>query len=132
MFKVELTVLVTFRDKTDKTRVLSLGDTLETTDLNRVNDLVSRGFAKISAIVEDNGKDTDANDNDSDAEGKGYQKPGKVSFRDSEYDVQDVKNALIAIGVPVAPNAGVNGLTNKIGEITEDQANALADKLTEN
>ena len=29
-----------------------------------------------------------------------------------------------------APNAGVNGLTKKIGELTDDQKAALAEKLS--
>ena len=56
--------------------------------------------------------------------------PGKVAFDGKEYNPQEIKNALIAIGVPVAPNAGVNGLTKKIGEITEDQKASLAEKLS--
>lgn len=132
MYKVILTVIETFRDKTDPKTVLSPGGTLETTDIDRVNNLVKRGFAKISAIVEDNGNDADANADDSDAGAKAIQKPGTVSFRESDYDVQTVKDALIAIGVPVAPNAGAKGISSKIGTLTDDQANALAEKLTVN
>lgn len=132
MSKVVLIVLEPFRDKTDTKKVFSRGDTLETADINRVNDLVKRGFAKITAIVdEEHGNDTNANANDSDAGAKATQKPGTVSFRDSEYDVQTVKDALIAINVPVAPNAGVKGLTAKIADLNDEQAQALADKLAE-
>ena len=126
-------VLVTFRSVTDHKTVHSQGDTLETEDVKRVNSLVSRGLAELIEAKAANEDDV-VNDAGADAGDGGKQggatTPGKVAFDGKEYDPQEVKNALIAIGVPVAPNAGVNGLTKKIGEITDDQKASLAEKLS--
>lgn len=128
-----LMVLVTFRSVTDHKTVHSQGDTLETEDVKRVNSLVSRGLAELIEAKAANEDDV-VNDAGADAGDGGKQggatTPGKVAFDGKEYDPQEVKNALIAIGVPVAPNAGVNGLTKKIGEITDDQKASLAEKLS--
>lgn len=127
-----LIALEAFRSVTDHKTVHSKGDTLETEDVKRVNSLVSRGLAELieakaaneDDVVDDAGADAGKGD------GTGTTTPGKVAFDGKEYDPQEVKNALIAIGVPVAPNAGVNGLTKKIGEITDDQKASLAEKLS--
>lgn len=126
MCVAKLKVLKPFRDKLDHKTSYPNGSILETNDPDRVNDLVKRGLAEVVAIEAkgtDNGGETDPGKN---AIGNN---PGTIIFRDEEFDVQTVKNALIAIGVSVAPNAGVNGLTKKIGELTDEQADALAGKL---
>ena len=128
-----LIALEAFRSVTDHKTVHSKGPTLETEDVKRVNSLVSRGLAELIEAKAANEDDV-VNDAGADAGDGGKQggatTPGKVAFDGKEYDPQEVKNALIAIGVPVAPNAGVNGLTKKIGEITDDQKASLAEKLS--
>ena len=131
-----LMVLVTFRSVTDHKTVHSQGDTLEIQDVKRVNNLVSRGLAEIvkveTAIEEDEpvinnpggaGKTGNAGGGDNG-------KPTTVAFDGKDYDLQVIKDALISIGVMFAPNAGVNGLTKKIGDLTDDQKAALAEKLS--
>lgn len=130
-----LIAIEAFRSVADHKTVHSKGDTLETEDVNRVNNLVSRGLAKLVSVkTAEEGNDGAKGNADA---GKGGKQGGtgtintdKVAFDGKEYDPQEIKNALIAIGVPVAPNAGVNGLTKKIGEITEDQKALLAEKLS--
>ena len=126
-----LIAIEAFRSVTDHKTVHSKGDTLETEDVKRVNSLVSRGLAQlVSAKVED-AEDMVSGAGAAGDGGKGTAtNPGKVAFDGNEYEPQVIKNALIAIGVSVAPNAGVNGLTKKIGEITEDQKALLAEKLS--
>lgn len=120
-----LLVVEQFKDKSDHKTVYNPGDHLETDDLSRVNDLVKRGLAKIETVGV-----PEENANGAGADGKGNEvTPGKVAFDGKEYDPQEIKNALIAAGVAVAPNAGVNGLTKKIGELSEEQAAALKEKL---
>lgn len=51
---VTLKVLKKFQDKDNKEKIYQVGETLSTSDLDRVNDLVSRGICSISAINEDN------------------------------------------------------------------------------
>ena len=123
-----LIALEAFRSVTDHKTVHSKGDTLETEDVKRVNSLVSRGLAEL--IEAKAAKEDDAGADAGKGDGTGTTTPGKVAFDGKEYDPQEIKNALIAIGVPVSPNAGVNGLTKKIGEITEDQKALLAEKLS--
>ena len=122
-----LTVLVTFRSVTDNKTVHSQGDTLEIQDVKRVNNLVSRGLAEIvkveTAIEEDEPVINNAGGGDNG-------KPTTVAFDGKDYDLQVIKDALVSIGVMFAPNAGVNGLTKKIGELTDDQKAALAEKLS--
>ena len=129
-----LIVLEAFRSVTDHKTVHSQGDTLETEDVNRVNNLVSRGLAKLVSVkTVEEGKDGTGAPVDA---GNGGKQEGtktnsdKVVFDGKEYDPQVIKNALIAIGVAVAPNAGVNGLTKKIGEISEEQKASLVEKLS--
>ena len=126
-----LLVLEAFKDKNDHAIVYQPGDHLETDDLSRVNDLVKRGLAEIESVgvAEDAAGDGANGGNAGGSNTGGEAKPTKVVFDGNEYEPQVIKDALIAIGVPVAPNAGVNGLTKKIGEITEEQTAALKEKL---
>jgi hypothetical protein len=129
-----LIAIEAFRSVADHKTVHSKGDTLETEDVNRVNNLVSRGLAKLVSVKTaeegNDGAKGNADAGNGGKQGGTVTNPGKVVFEGNEYDPQVIKNALIAIGVPVAPNAGVNGLTKKIGEITEDQKASLAEKLS--
>lgn len=111
---VTLKVLRKFQDKNNKEKIYQIGETLSTNDLERVNDLVSRGICSISAIKEVN---------------KEEKKPEKVSFFDKEFEIGAVKNALAEIGVSINKNAGVQAITNKLSELTEEQSKALSEIL---
>lgn len=108
---MELKVVKIFKDKENST-IYKVGDTLNVEDLNRVNDLVSRGLCVITSL-------------DAKAENTAV-----VVFLEKEYDVKVVKDALVAIGVSVAANAGVNSITKKVSELTEEQALALGNILS--
>ena len=126
-----LMVLVTFRSVTDHKTVHSQGDTLEIQDVKRVNNLVSRGLAEIVKVETAIEEDEPVINNPGGAGKTGNNgKPTTVAFDGKDYDLQVIKDALISIGVMFAPNAGVNGLTKKIGELTDDQKAALAEKLS--
>ena len=71
---VTLKVLKKFQDKDNKEKIYQVGETLSTSDLDRVNNLVSRG-------------------------------------------------------VSINKNAGVQAITNKLGELTEEQNKALSEIL---
>ena len=107
---VTLKVLKKFQDKDNKEKIYQVGETLSTSDLDRVNNLVSRGICSISAIKEAN---------------KEEKKPEKISLFDKEF----VKGALAEIGVSINKNAGVQAITNKLGELTEEQNKALSEIL---
>lgn len=111
---VTLKVLKKFQDKDNKEKIYQVGETLSTSDLARVNDLVSRGICSISAIKKAN---------------KEEKKPEKVSLFDKEFEIGAVKGALAEIGVSINKNAGVQAITNKLGELTEEQNKALSEIL---
>lgn len=111
---VTLKVLKKFQDKDNKEKIYQVGETLSTSDLDRVNNLVSRGTCSISAIKEAN---------------KEEKKPEKISLFDKEFEIGAVKGALAEIGVSINKNAGVQAITNKLGELTEEQNKALSEIL---
>lgn len=113
-YTIILDVLKAFRSVTDNDAVLSEGSTLETTDIKRVNSLVGRGLAQIASIEE---------------EGDGG-KADVVPFRGGEHDLQSVKDALTSLGIAFSPNAGVKGIAKKVEELTDEQADALEEKLS--
>ena len=107
------------------------GATVETTDVKRVNSLIKRGLAEIVSIEEinDGGKVEDGGAAGNGGDNTQKTDPSKVLFDGKEYEPQTFKEALVGIGVTCAPSIGVNGLTKKIGDLTEDQKKALAEKL---
>lgn len=87
--------------------VYKKGETFETDDLDRVNDLISR---KLCVLVSIEPKTTvDA----------------LITFKEKEYDLKQVKDALISIGISIAPNAGATSINKKLGELSEEQTQAL-------
>lgn len=113
---VVLKTLKPFRDKTNPEKNYKVGETLSTDDLERVNNLVSRGICVIVSVGE---KKQSANADGSDM----------IKLFEKEFDVEAVKTALVAIGVAVAKNAGVPGVTKKLSELTEEQTKALSENL---
>ena len=53
----------------------------------------------------------------------------KISLFDKEFEIGAVKGALAEIGVSINKNAGVQAITNKLGELTEEQNKALSEIL---
>ena len=60
---------------------------------------------------------------------KEEKKPEKISLFDKEFEIGAVKGALAEIGVSINKNAGVQAITNKLGELTEEQNKALSEIL---
>ena len=50
MVMIVLSLKRPFIDKTDKTKTYKVGETLETSDVDRVNDLVGRGLCVIESV----------------------------------------------------------------------------------
>ena len=103
-----------FRDKTNRSKIYNVGETLEVSDLDRVNDLVSRGICVITAINE---------------EKKREDKSEVVNVSGKDYALLNVKTALEAIGSPVAQNAGVKGVSNAVAKLNEEQVESLVVEL---
>lgn len=119
-----ITVLVAFEDKENPGKILNPGDTLKTGDLQRVNDIVRRGYGEIQAVEQ---PESAANVTQQEAKPK----TPVVSVLGTEYDLAKVKEALKAIDVRVAANAGAENVAKKITELTDEQVQNLSAKLSE-
>ena len=110
---MELCVKKPFIDKNDKSKTYNVGDTLQTDELDRINDLVGRGLCVIVSVG-----------------GSLPEKASeKVAFQGEEYDLNVVKAALESINSPVAKNAGVKGVTKAIDALSEESITALKEAL---
>lgn len=109
---MELKVIKPFRDKLTQKKV-NVGDVVNTDDLERVNDLVARGFCIITSV--ENSKQAD---------------PTKITLFEKEFDLKTVKDALGTMEVKVAANAGIAAVEKKIAELTEDQKKTLSETLS--
>lgn len=113
-----LKVLKPLTDKYDPEKKYKVGDVLLTDEINRVNNLVARGICVIESIKPV-------------AEKTATEGSAKIQLLDKEFEVGVVKAALASIGVDIAKNAGVTGVTKKLSELTEEQTKALSDILCE-
>lgn len=120
---MELLVNSPFRDKYNTENIYQKGDVVETEDLDRINDLVSRKLCVIQSLTSP--KSGDENQN-----GKSDEKDF-VAFGDKEYEVEQMKEALKAIGVEVHHSCGEPGVSKKIANLTEEQIEQLSAKLSE-
>lgn len=114
----ELKVLKPLTDKYNPEKKYKEGDTLLTDEISRVNDLVARGICSIVSVKPVAEK--------SQSQTEGF---NKIQLFEKEFEVEAVKTALAAIGVNVAKNAGVTGVTKKLSELTEEQNKALSEIL---
>lgn len=112
---LKLKVIQDFRDRDNVEHIHHSGDVLTLSDLNRVNDMVSR---KLCVIVSVETETVEA-----------PQPKETVSFQGASYEINVIKEALAAIGVNVAANAKAKGVENALSKLTEDQIVELSGKL---
>lgn len=118
-----LIALAVFKDKITN-KIIQPGESLQTDDLSRVNDLVKRGLCKIVSVENPTLSEPGAGDK------SGNAAAGLVEFQGAQFSVDDVKAALSEIGAGVNANAGVNGVSKKLATLTEEQIAQLQEKLT--
>ena len=111
---MELKVIKKFNGKVEG-RVLSPGDVVVTTDIDRINALVKGGYCEITSL-EDVPVDVNTGS-------------GVIEFQGTEFSLDEVKAALGAINVSVAANAGIKGVSNALGKLSEEQAATLLESL---
>ena len=114
-----LVVMTLLRDKDNPSKIYQPGETLQTEDLKRVNDLIGRKLAVLKDVlvpVQDGSNDGLSNEN--------------VNVGDSEYHYEAVKKALEAIGVKITSNAKVNGVSKAVESLTDEQKASLIDELS--
>ena len=114
----ELKVLKPLTDKYNPEKKYKEGETLLTDEISRVNDLVARGLCSIVSVK------TVSEKNQPGTEGS-----TKIQGFEKEFELEEVKAALNTIGVNVAKNAGLPGVTKKLAELTEEQNKALSETL---
>ena len=112
---LKLKVISDFRDRDNVECIHRKGETLSLSDLDRVNDMVSR---KICVIVSVETPSVEA-----------PQPKEEVSFQGTRYEINEIKDALAAIGVTVAANAKAKGVENALSKLTDEQTQALSETL---
>lgn len=115
-----LRVISKFNGK-DEGKTLNPGDTLTTDDVTRVNALVAQKLCLITSFeVAKDAATTTATDN------------ATIAVNGVSYDVEEVKKALASIGVSVAANAKVKGVTSALEKLSDEQTSQLEAALTAN
>lgn len=119
---MELKAIKSFIGKAEG-KTLQPGDIIRSTDVERINQLVGRGFCKIVSLGENPpaGPELPAESvNES------------VDFQGKKYHIETVKAALGIIGVRVAHNAKEKAVNNALAALSDEQAQALAEALDNN
>lgn len=115
---LKLKVVTDFRDRDNIEHIHRKGDVLTLSDLNRVNDMVSRKLCVIISV-------------ETPTPSEAPRSKEMVSFQGASYEINVIKEALAAIGVSVAANAKAKGVENALSKLTEEQTQALNDALTQ-
>lgn len=110
---MKLKVLVKFQDIKKPKTVYEPGEVIELSDKDRGERLIDRGLCEAYEEKDEGGND-----------------PKTVLFNEVEYELKTVKEALKAIDQGVANNAGVDAVTKKLTELTEEQSKAVAEILS--
>ena len=116
---MELKVIRSFIGKVEG-RTLQPGETIHTTDVERINAMVGRGYCVIVSLATESEGVPAAPENDGE---------DTLTIGGAGYALSSVKEALAAIGVNVAANAKEKGVMNALGKLTEEEAKALVEKL---
>ncbi len=119
---MELKVIKAFNGKAEG-KTLSPGDVIQCDDVERINTLVGRGFCTIVSL-----DDTTSNA----PQPVELVADNYVEFRGKRYHIETVKVAMSVIGVRVAHNAKERAVNNLIASLSNEQAEALAEALTDN
>lgn len=121
------------------------GELLTTNDEVRVKNLLALSFAEVVTVdkpeapkeepvkeaVEAPAKETEAKEEAAETEAKEPEEAAEVVTVGSEsYPIAVVKEALNAIGVKTAANAGLKAVSKKVSELSEEQAQELVKVLT--
>ena len=138
---------VNFYDKEHPGRLIHSGELLTTNDEARLKNLLALNFAEVVTVdnpeapkgepVKGAEEAPAEAQNEAPAkeaaetEGKEPEEAAEVVTVGSEsYPVAVVKKALNAIGIKTAANAGLKAVSQKVSELSEEQAQELAKELT--
>lgn len=128
---MELKVIKPFHGK-DENKVMNKGDLVHSTDVERINALVGGGFCAIVSLSDTpNENDNNAADDNAHKDDANVVK-GVVDYNGKVYPLDTLKEGLTLIGVSLASNAKERGVAKALGNLTEEQAQKLAEYLNEN
>lgn len=119
---MELKVKKSFIGKAEG-KTLQPGEIIHSTDVERINQLVGRGFCEIVSLG-DNAPNAPETPIEIVSE--------SVEFQGKKYHIETVKAALGVIGVRVAHNAKEKAVNNALAALTEEQAQSLVEALDNN
>jgi len=126
--KLKLKVERPFTDKHDHTTGYVVGDVLTIDDVSRANDLSARGLCSILAVEECDAKPEPEPEPEQEQEQE-QEQPAVVIFQEKEYPVEQVKEALAAIGIPVTATAKKKGVGKVLDMLSVEQVTALMEAL---
>ncbi len=140
---------VNFYDKEHPGRLIHSGELLTTNDEVRVKNLLALSFAEVVTVdkpeapkeepvkeaveapAKETAAETEAKEEAAETEAKEPEEAAEVVTVGSEsYPIAVVKEALNAIGVKTAVNAGLKAVSKKVSELSEEQAQELVKVLT--
>lgn len=140
---------VNFYDKEHPGRLIHSGELLTTNDEARVKNLLALSFAEVVTVdkpeapkeepvkeaveapAKETEAETEAKEEAAETEAKEPEEAAEVVTVGSEsYPIAVVKEALNAIGVKTAANAGLKAVSKKVSELSEEQAQELVKVLT--
>ena len=148
---------VNFYDKEHPGRLIHSGELLTTNDEARVKNLLALSFAEVVTVdkpeapkeepvkeaveapaeaqneapAKETAAETEAKEEAAETEAKEPEEAAEVVTVGSEsYPIAVVKEALNAIGVKTAANAGLKAVSKKVSELSEEQAQELVKVLT--
>ena len=128
---MELKVIKPFHGKVEN-KVMNKGDLVHSTDVERINALVGGGFCAIVSLTDTpNENDNNADDDNAHKDDANVVK-GVVDYNGKVYPLDTLKEGLTLIGVSLASNAKERGVAKALGNLTEEQAQKLAESLNEN
>lgn len=128
---MELKVIKPFHGKVEN-KVMNKGDLVHPTDVERINALVGGGFCAIVSLSDTpNENDNNAADDNAHKDDANVVK-GVVDYNGKVYPLDTLKEGLTLIGASLASNAKERGVAKALGNLTEEQAQKLAEYLNEN
>lgn len=120
---MELKVIKPFNGKAEG-KTLQPGQIIHSTDVERINQLVGRGFCTIVSL----GETTPAIAPELPEEATNV----SVDFQGKKYHIETVKAALGIIGVRVAHNAKEKAVNNALSSLSDEQVQSLVEALDNN
>ena len=128
---MELKVIKPFHGKVEN-KDMNEGDLVHSTDVERINALVGGGYCAIVSLSDTPNENENIDDDNNANKDDANVVKGVVDFNGKVYPLDTLKEGLTLIGVSLASNVKERGVAKALGNLTEEQAQKLAEYLNEN